>query len=86
MNTIENDLIYRFKKFPHVQLTEFKDRVVNIKTGRELKIVFNSRSLGVWVGRKFITVSNFDKETELIKLAKDYSDLDVLLMGLRGVI
>ena len=54
---------WRFKDYPHILITE-KKKIVNTKTGRELKVRVNGYSKGVWIGKKFLT--NLNKHIETI--------------------
>lgn len=80
---IETATIYRFINNHNYELTACKNRIVNTKTCREVKITEKSRSLGAYVGGKFIPLSKFDDLTELIKKeAKGSSALNSLLIQL----
>ena len=48
---------WKFKEYPYILVTENK-RIINQKTGRELKLKVNGYSKGVWIGKKFITNLN----------------------------
>lgn len=82
---IQTATIYRFKNNHHYELTACKNRVVNTKTGREVEITEKSRSFGAYISGKFIPLSKFDENTELIKEDSKGSDaLNRLLSQLRN--
>lgn len=63
--SVEIPLVWRFKDYPNYHVSRCK-QIFNIKTGRKLKIVYNSGSLGVWIGKKFIPVSKINNAIEKI--------------------
>lgn len=63
---MENDLIYQFKQRKYYQLDKNKNFVFNTKKSRNVKISNNCRSLGIWIGRKFIPVSKWNDNIEPI--------------------
>jgi len=58
---------YRFKKAHNYELTECKNMIVNTKTGRLVNITEKKRSFGAYINGKFIPLSKFNENIELIK-------------------
>lgn len=48
---------WKFKDYPHIKVTSSK-KIINTKTGRELRVRVNGYSKGVWIGKKFLTNLN----------------------------
>ena len=63
---MEIDLIYRFKTHKYLQLDKSKSFVFNVKKGKITPTRWNCRSLGIWVGRKFIPISKWQDNIEFI--------------------
>ena len=82
---IEIALIYRFKNNHNYQLTQCKNRVFNVKTGREVSITEKSRSIGAYISSKFIPLSKFDENIELIKPVTNNTECDRLLNQIRNI-
>ena len=57
---------WRFKEFPHIQVTENKT-IINTKTNRVKKITLNNYSIGLWLtSKKFILESKLNDFIEPI--------------------
>lgn len=70
--TIELTPKWRFKEYPHIQVT--KDKVIfNSKTNRLKKLTLNGYSKGVWItSKKFIIQSEINKQLEKIPITEYY--------------
>lgn len=80
MNTITvvYHLKYRFKDYPHIQVTS-SGEIFNIKTGRRKKMCVNGSSIGIWVTpKRFIIKSNLNRYLELIP-KYEYNKKDFLI-------
>jgi hypothetical protein len=64
--TIELEPKWRFKDYPHIQVT--KDKVVfNSKTNRLKKLTLNGSSKGIWItSKKFIIKEEINSHLEKI--------------------
>ena len=67
-----NTLNYKINKYEHILYNEIKTLFYNSLTGNYLKVTENSKSWGVWVGKKFIPLSKIDGSKEHID--NDMSD------------
>lgn len=45
-------------------------KLFNSQTGRQIKKTMNCRSIGYWIGKKFITLNNLRSQLELIRKEK----------------
>ena len=60
------ELRWQIKDKPHYKWSTCK-RLYNLKTGREIKKTMKGRSVGYWIGKKFISISKMKNNVELIK-------------------
>lgn len=63
--TVTYTLKWRFKNYPHIQITECK-KVINTINGRVKKQVLNGGSVGYWIGKEFIVRKNLNSHIEII--------------------
>ena len=63
--TITKKLKWRFKDFPHIQVSS-DGLIFNIKTGRGKKICVVGTSVGIWLNGKFILKSKLNDYIEPI--------------------
>jgi hypothetical protein len=45
-------------------------KLFNVQTGRQIKKTMNCRSIGYWIGKKFITLTNLKNKLEVIPKTK----------------
>ena len=67
MNSISvtYDLKWQYNKHTYYKWSKC-GKLFNTRTGREIKKVVNSRSVGYWIKSKFITLTNLKGNLELI--------------------
>lgn len=57
---------WRLKDKPHYMWTECK-KLINGKTGREIKRTIKGAQAGYWIGKEFIKLNDLKNRIELIK-------------------
>ena len=62
-------LKWQIKDLPHIQISTCK-KIINTKTGRQLKETINCYTKGFWIGRKFIPTNKINNHIE--KIEKQY--------------
>lgn len=73
-----NALNYRINKAEHISYNNIKTIFYNTKTQRRINVVENSRSFGIWIGRKFLPLSKIEHEKELKEVHRT-DDLNYIL-------
>lgn len=63
------NLKWQIKDLPQYKWSECK-RLINTKTGIEIRKVVNGGSIGYWIGNKFITLNKLKQMVELIPKPK----------------
>lgn len=61
---------WQIKDTPNYKWSECK-KLINTKTGREIKKTIAGRSIGYWIGKEFITLNNMKNRLELIPKDKN---------------
>jgi hypothetical protein len=56
----KNDLNNTLKDYHYIKTNEKQTLFFNEKTGRNIKVVRNCRSFGIWIGKKFIPLSKIE--------------------------
>ena len=76
MKTKENDLNLPVKGTDKIVTNKTKSEFYNLKTGRNIKVVRNCRSFGIWAKRKFIPLSKIEiQEPEQNNYSEDLKHL-----------
>lgn len=63
----EDSFIGEIPSMPHYKFTKF-EKLINVKTMREIKKTVNGYSVGYWINKKFYTLENLRKQ--LVKIEK----------------
>lgn len=79
----ENDLNFTVLGTDKIVANKNKSEFYNLKTGRNIKVVRNCRSFGIWYKRKFIPLSKIEIEDQ--SKMSDSSQLNRLLNELSNL-
>lgn len=73
------NLKWQIKKLPYYKWSECK-KLINTRTGKEIKKTINGGSIGYWIGKAFIPITSMSNMVELIPKQKiDENTLDLAI-------